>query len=149
MFDLPSGRPSLTFGLLFNQSSEKLALPSGLQSLTFNASLNQSLEKVSLPSGLLSLTFDLMFDQSLEKVAQPYLQRMVKPELREGDSAKRPAALDLGPDVFCQSLGKDDSTMRPAEFDLWTQVCTRAWRRWLCQSICKVCPLALVSTRAW
>ena len=61
---------SLTFGIYFNKSLEKVTLPSSFQSLTFGDRFNQSLQKVTLPSSLQSLTFG-RFDQCLEKVTLP------------------------------------------------------------------------------
>ena len=47
----PCGMQSITFGVYFNRSLEKVTFPNGLLNITFGENFNQCLERVTLPSG--------------------------------------------------------------------------------------------------
>ena len=69
---LPRSLASITCGLYFNQSLERVTLPWSLKSLSFGNVFNQSLERVTLPWSLQSLSFGNAFNQSLERVTLPW-----------------------------------------------------------------------------
>ena len=86
---------------------------------------------MALPSGLQSLAFKHEF----------------QPELGEGDSAKRPAALDLGPDVLPE-LGKEVALPCGLQSLTFSSIFYQSWEEVALPSVLQVCPLARVSTRA-